>query len=63
MSDATSTGEDGGPVVEGEICGYYDRFVFVAPGDHLEEEVRSTLVAGEISDFVDAQYPNSNCQF
>ena len=53
--DACGSGEDGGPVVEGEVCCDDDGFVFVSPGDDLKDEVSGPLVVGQIAYLIDAK--------
>ncbi|MGD0639069.1 MAG: hypothetical protein ABSA72_13630 [Nitrososphaerales archaeon] len=51
--DAGCTGEDGRPVLEGEIGGDHDGVLLVAPADDVEEEVGRARVAGEVADLVE----------
>ena len=53
--DAGGAWENGVPVVEGEVGGDDNGFLFVAPGDDLKEQVSRALVVREIADLVDAQ--------
>ena len=40
------TGEDSGPVLEGDIGGNDDGAVLVAFGDHLEQQLSTSLIEG-----------------
>lgn len=54
--DAGGVGEDLAPSSEGLVGGEEDGGVCgVAPGDDLEEEVCVSLMAGEVSNLIDAQ--------
>ena len=44
--------EDGGPLFVGFVGGQDDGAAFVAGADHLEEQVGSVLVDGEVADFI-----------
>jgi hypothetical protein len=52
---ASSVGEDGGPIAEGEIRGEDGAFSLVATTDDLEQEVSVSVVEGEKADLVDDQ--------
>src|SRR5215207_1581964 len=59
--DAGGVGEDGAPVLEGEIGGDDEGSVpFVAAVDDLEEEVGGVIVVGEVADLVDAEQVGSS---
>ena len=49
---ARGVGEDGVPVLEGQIGGDEQGAVLVAAADELEEQVGGPCVVGEISQFV-----------
>jgi len=49
------TCENTGPVLEGDIGGDGDGAVLVAFGDNLEQELSTSLIEGEVSQFVNNQ--------
>ncbi len=53
--DASGIGENGVPVLEDEIGGDDDRAAFVTAIDDFEEQVGSTGVVREITNFVNAE--------
>ncbi len=52
--DAAGVGEDGGPVLEGEVGRDDDGFLLVATRDDLEEEIGGAGIVGEVADLIDA---------
>ena len=46
-------GEDGVPLLEGQVGGEEQGAVLVAAADELEEEVGGAGVVGEVSDLID----------
>ncbi len=44
--------EDRGPILEGAVRGNHDRPLFVPQTDDLEEQIRSSLINGEIASLV-----------
>ncbi len=46
------TGEDSGPVLEGDIGGNDDGAVLVAFGDDLEQQLSTSLIEGEVAEFI-----------
>ena len=51
--DGGVTVEDGGPLLEGFVCGEDDGTAFVAGTNDLEQKVGSALVDGQVADFVE----------
>ena len=51
------TGEDSGPVFEGDVGGNDDRAALVAFGDNLKEQLCTAFVQGEVAQFVNEQDP------
>ena len=47
--------EDCSPVSEGPVGGHDDGTTFIPVGDHLEEELGTLLVHGQIAQFIDNQ--------
>jgi hypothetical protein len=53
------TGEDTGPVLEGDIGGDDNGAMLVAFGDDLEQQLSTSLVRGKVSQLVNNQRPSA----
>ena len=54
-NNASGTGKDGAPILEGEVGGDDGAGAFVATADDAVEEISGARVAREISEFVEDQ--------